>query len=77
MKILSLIKLRYKQINWYNSNMYTAIQVGRSRFRFPMVSSEFFIDIIFPAALWLFDLPQPVTEMSSRNISWGINAAGA
>jgi hypothetical protein len=24
----------------------------RSRFRFPMVSSEFFIDIILPAALW-------------------------
>jgi hypothetical protein len=21
--------------------------------------------------------PQPLTEMSSRNISWGVNAAGA
>jgi len=27
----------------------TALQVGRSRFRFPMVSLEFFIDIILPA----------------------------
>jgi hypothetical protein len=27
------------------------LQAGRSRVRFPMVSLEFFIDIIFPAAL--------------------------
>jgi len=30
----------------------TALQVGSSRVRFPMVSLEFFIDIILPAALW-------------------------
>ena len=30
----------------------TALQVGRSRVPFPMVSLEFFIDIILPAALW-------------------------
>jgi hypothetical protein len=30
----------------------TALQVGRSRVRFPMGSLEFFIDIILPAALW-------------------------
>jgi len=30
----------------------TALQAGRSRFRFPMVSLKFFIDIILPAALW-------------------------
>jgi hypothetical protein len=30
----------------------TGLQVGRSRVRFPMVSLEFFIDIILPAALW-------------------------
>ena len=29
----------------------TALQVGRSRVRFPMVSLEFFIDIILPVAL--------------------------
>jgi hypothetical protein len=29
-----------------------ALQVRRSRVRFPMVSLEFFIDIILPAALW-------------------------
>jgi hypothetical protein len=28
----------------------TALQAGRSRFRFPMVSLQFFIDIILPAA---------------------------
>jgi hypothetical protein len=30
----------------------TALQAGRSRVRFPIVSLEFFIDIILPAALW-------------------------
>jgi len=30
----------------------TALQVGRSRVLFPMVSLDFFIDIILPAALW-------------------------
>ena len=30
----------------------TALQAGRSRVRFPMVSLEFFTDIILPAALW-------------------------
>jgi len=33
----------------------TALQVGRSRVRFPMVSLEFFIDVILPAALWPCD----------------------
>ena len=30
----------------------TALQVGRSRVRFPMMSLEFFIDIILATALW-------------------------
>jgi hypothetical protein len=30
----------------------TALQYGKSRVRFPMVSMKFFIDIILPAALW-------------------------
>ena len=30
----------------------TALQAGRSRVRFPMVSLDSFIDIILPAALW-------------------------
>jgi hypothetical protein len=29
-----------------------ALETGRSRVRFPMVSLEFFIDIILPVALW-------------------------
>jgi len=40
----------------------------KSRVRFPMVSMEFFIDIILPTALWS---TQPLTEMSTRSISWG------
>ena len=30
----------------------TVLKAGRSRVRFPMVSLEFFIDVILPAALW-------------------------
>jgi hypothetical protein len=30
----------------------TALRAGRSQVRFPMVSLEFFIHIILPAALW-------------------------
>ena len=30
----------------------TALQVGRSRARFPMLALEFFFDIILPAVLW-------------------------
>jgi len=30
----------------------TALQVGRTRVRFPLVSLEVFVDIILPAALW-------------------------
>jgi len=32
----------------------TVLQAGRSQVRFPMVSLEFFIDIILPAAIWLW-----------------------
>jgi hypothetical protein len=46
----------------------------------PEVSLEFFIDIILLAALWLWvalGLTQPLIEMSTMNISWGVKAAGA
>ena len=39
--------------------------------RFPMVSLEFFINVILPAALMALGSTQPLTEMSTRNISWG------
>ena len=32
-----------------------ALKSGRSRVRFPIVSLEFFIDVILPAALWSWD----------------------
>ena len=44
----------------------TALQAGRSRVRFPMVSLEFFIDIILPAELWRWD-----------RLSLGVKAVGA
>jgi hypothetical protein len=34
----------------------TALQAGRSQVRFPMVSLDFFIDIILPGALWPWGL---------------------
>ena len=45
----------------------TALQARRSWVRFPMVSLDFFIDIILPA----LGSTQPLTEMSTRNVSWG------
>jgi hypothetical protein len=36
----------------YPSITRTVLQIGRSLFRFEMVSLEFFIDIILPIALW-------------------------
>ena len=45
----------------------TGLGAEKSRVLFPMVSSEFSIDIL-PAAL---ESIQPLIEMSTRNISWG------
>ena len=55
----------------------SVLQVGRSRVRFPMVSLESFINIILLAALWPWGRLKPLTEMSTRNISSGVKAAGA
>jgi hypothetical protein len=35
----------------------TAIQTGRSRFRFPKVSLDFLTDIMLPVTLWPWGLP--------------------
>jgi len=52
---------RLSVMNWYRHygeahggavGWGTALQARRSRVRFPMVSLDFFIDIILPAALW-------------------------
>jgi hypothetical protein len=53
-----------------------ALQAGSSRVRFPILSLEFFIDIL-PAALWPRGSAHPLTEISTRNISWGDKAVGA
>jgi hypothetical protein len=53
------------------------LQTGRSRVRFPMVSVEFFIGIILVGRTMALGSTQPLTEMSTRNISCGVNAAGA
>ena len=39
-------------------------------------SLEFFIDINLPVALWPWGFTQPLTLMSSRNISWGGGKSG-
>ena len=53
-----------------------ALQAGRSRIRFPRVSFEFFIDCPSGRSVTLA-WTQPVTEMSTGNISGGVKAAGA
>jgi hypothetical protein len=55
-----------------------AVQAGGARVRFRMVSLELFIDIFLPPRRSVaLGLTQPLTEMSTRNISWGVKAAGA
>jgi hypothetical protein len=44
------------------------LQAGRLRVRIPMRSLDFSIDLILPAAL---GSTQPLTEMSTRNLSGG------
>jgi len=48
----------------------TALPAGRSRVRFPLVSLEFFWHNPSGRTMAL-GLTQPLTEMSTRNISWG------
>jgi hypothetical protein len=43
----------------------------------PNVVMEFFIDINSSDRSMTLGSTQPVTEMSTRCISWGVNAAGA
>ena len=63
-------------LGYYFSTLLIDLQAGRSRFQFLMVSLNFFIDIILPAALWSW-----VWLSSNRNeyqeCFLGVKAAGA
>jgi hypothetical protein len=48
----------------------TALHTERSRVRLPMVSLGYFIDIILTGRAMALGLTEPLTEMSTRNISW-------
>jgi hypothetical protein len=49
----------------------TALQVARLRVRFPMLSLEFFHWHKLSGRTMALGSTQPLTEMSTRNISWG------
>jgi hypothetical protein len=56
-------------VSWRN-----ALQAGIVRFHFPIMSLDFFIDINPSGLTMNLGSIKPLTEMSSRNISWGVNA---
>jgi hypothetical protein len=67
-------------ITWgksWHSGLGTLLPAGRLQVPFPVVSLEFFIDVFLPATLWPQGSTQPLTQMSTRNIFWGVKAAGA
>jgi hypothetical protein len=47
-----------------------------SQVRFPMLSLEFFIDIILSVPLSPPGSTPPLTDMSTKNISWVVREAG-
>jgi hypothetical protein len=68
---------RFRYSGWYRfKKRDIALKAGRSRVRFPMVSLGFFIDNPSSRTMALGST-QPVTDISTRNISWGVKAAGA
>ena len=50
----------------------TALKAGRSRVRFRMGSLGYFIDLIL-----VLGSTQPLTEINTRDVSWGVKSAGA
>jgi len=53
------------------------LQAGRSQVQFPLVSLEFLIDNPSGCTMALGGSTHPLTEISTRNISWGVKAVSA
>ena len=54
----------------------SVLQAGKSRIRYPIVSLQFFIDLVLPTPFFLGST-EPLTEISTKNISRGVKAVGA
>jgi hypothetical protein len=74
---LSFFRLTSLLVRIFNAFGGTALQTGMSRVRFPMVSVDFFHWHNPVGRTMALGSTQLLTEMSTRNISWGVNAAGA
>ena len=68
---------RHFEISWQCTRWRSLLKAGGSRVRFLMVSLEFFFDLNPCGCNMAVTSTQPLTVMSTRNISWGVKTAGA
>jgi len=67
----------FSPIKGYYQSKNTALLARRSRVYFPLMSLEFFHWHNPSGRTMALGSTQSLTEMSTRNISWGVKAVGA
>jgi len=71
----NLLSLRFTSKD-AGEQLVETLKAGRLRVRIPNGSLGFFVELILPATLWPWGSTQLLTEMFTRDIYWGLKAAG-